>query len=233
MVLTVLFASAGLTKASDNIVSKKENVDLKDKIAVLENKVATLESQNKELEDEKERLQSEKKELENQIGQLNRTIIELNNKINELNNTIAEFQKKKESLQEVSPPQIRYIIGHHIVYNLMMNICGHAEFIGATREEITTKDEMERFLSSIKYPYEMDSIEKQFYLASKLLQWDKKLWIGYFAAFGGKLKYKTGIAVAVMNEAENKVQLYRIEENTLKLIPFNSGDAERLTMIFP
>ena len=72
------------------------------------------------------------------------------------------------------------------------------------------KEEIKQFLNTVKYPSEMSSKAKPFFLIRKLLDWIPDLWVGYAVIDHEK-------AVVVIISENGGYALYRIDEENLTL----------------
>jgi hypothetical protein len=160
----------------------------------------------------------------------------------ELNDARAEVARLKtilESLQEtngttlvIPPPKMFGRIDWREIGTMLKKITPNAGCIAGSYN-VTTKEEVERFLAITKYPENMEPKAKPWYLMGKLMEWaGSDLCAGYFSAFKeGAKDYKVGVAVIVQDsDGENK--LFKVNEDN-QLIPFELNYWDSLTVTFP
>jgi hypothetical protein len=193
-------------------------------------------------------LQVQLKEKELEINQLKKMveIEELNKTVTELNELKKEFAKLQEKFLKVSEelnrtkvripkPKIVGEINWEEIGEVLRKITPQAGSL-CSRYRLTTKEEIERFLSIIEYPEGMDENGKPWYLMSKFIEWTTPDYIavGLGHGYGGKIGGPFTRTVFVIVQGEEGYELYMIDiEKGNKLVLLQPGDFDRLTIIFP
>lgn len=196
------------------------------------------EAQNKlsEVEAELEKLKESQrmKELEKVKGELLKLQNEIKDLLQELNETKTKLSETEAIFKLPPPPKIVGKISFKEIQGLIEEIVGKGKGGCITfREEynVTTTEEINRFLMSLKRPENLSKAAEPWYLSAKFVEWGGNLAVGYGFGWGKLSPFTLFISVIVVAQNEKgEYQLFWIDEN--RLVAFEPGDLDILHVIF-
>ena len=164
-----------------------------------------------------------------ETAELNETVLELMKEIEKLKELQAAYKVLKDYSMIPQPEIVGKISWEEIGKLIRSKITPKAGGVYGSYK-VTTKSEVERFLSEVEYPEDMDPRAKPWYLMSKFMEWTgPSLCVCLFHGYGGRLGHMRGVAVIVLGEGG--YEIYRVDGK--KLIPFKSGDLEYFGLTCP
>lgn len=184
-----------------------------------------------------ERTQEEVNELRNTTAlfkELETARAEIKILKEELSSLREKFFKVSKELNEtkitIPPPKLlNETIDYKKITEIMAKVASRPGSISSVYR-ITTKEEIERFLATIKYPSNLDEVGKPWYLMAKFIEWTAPNYIsvGLGHGYGGRLPYT--LAVMVITHDED-YEIFWIKDT--ELVKIQPGDFETLVIHFP